>query len=67
MNCNLREPTMAIVHALVLFIAVSVAFNISGGHINPAVTFGALVGSRISIARTISTTGLLSSSSRLFF
>ncbi|KAJ0969968.1 hypothetical protein J5N97_022845 [Dioscorea zingiberensis] len=39
---------VAIAHALALFVAVSVAFNVSGGHVNPAVTFGALVGGRIS-------------------
>lgn len=44
---------VAIAHALALFVAVSVAFNISGGHINPAVTFGALVGGRISFIRAV--------------
>jgi len=44
---------VAIAHALALFVAVSVAFNISGGHVNPAVTFGALVGGRISFIRAI--------------
>jgi len=44
---------VAIAHALALFVAVSVAFNISGGHVNPAVTFGALVGGRISLIRAI--------------
>ncbi|CAL9066574.1 aquaporin TIP3-1-like [Musa acuminata AAA Group] len=40
---------VAIAHALALSVAVSVAFNISGGHVNPAVTLGALVGGRISL------------------
>lgn len=44
---------VAIAHALALFVAVSVAFNISGGHVNPAVTFGALVGGRISVIRAV--------------
>ncbi|XP_008800430.2 aquaporin TIP3-1-like [Phoenix dactylifera] len=44
---------VAIAHALAFFVAVSIAFNTSGGHINPAVTFGALVGGRISVIRAI--------------
>lgn len=34
----------ALAHAFALFEAVSVGANISGGHVNPAVTFGAFVG-----------------------
>lgn len=45
--------TVAVAHALAFFVAVSVAFNISGGHVNPAVTFGALIGGRISLIRAI--------------
>ena len=30
----------AVCHGFALFVAVSVAANISGGHVNPAVTFG---------------------------
>lgn len=44
---------VAIAHALALTVAVSVALNISGGHVNPAVTFGALLGGRISLIRAI--------------
>nr|CAD1819042.1 unnamed protein product [Ananas comosus var. bracteatus] len=40
---------VAIAHALALFVAVAVAINISGGHVNPAVTFGTLIGGRISL------------------
>ncbi|KAK9158646.1 hypothetical protein Scep_005220 [Stephania cephalantha] len=43
----------AIAHAFALFVAVSVAANISGGHVNPAVTFGAFVGGNISLLRGI--------------
>ncbi|GKF11114.1 calcium-transporting ATPase 5, plasma membrane-type protein, partial [Tanacetum coccineum] len=32
---------------------VSVAANISGGHVNPAVTFGAFVGGNISLIRAV--------------
>ncbi|KAK2643165.1 hypothetical protein Ddye_024928 [Dipteronia dyeriana] len=42
----------AIAHAFALFVAVSVGANISGGHVNPAVTFGALIGGHITLARS---------------
>lgn len=40
---------IAICHALALFVAVSVGANISGGHVNPAVTFGLAVGGQITL------------------
>ncbi|KAK4479601.1 hypothetical protein RD792_015122 [Penstemon davidsonii] len=40
---------IAICHAFALFVAVSVGANISGGHVNPAVTFGLAVGGQITI------------------
>lgn len=43
----------ALAHALALFVAVSVGANISGGHVNPAVTFGAFVGGNITLLRAI--------------
>jgi aquaporin TIP len=43
----------AIAHAFALFVAVSVGANISGGHVNPAVTFGAFVGGNITLFRGI--------------
>lgn len=45
---------VAVAHAFALFVGVSVAANISGGHLNPAVTLGLAVGGNISII-----TGLL--------
>ncbi|KAK8957229.1 Aquaporin TIP3-1 [Platanthera zijinensis] len=42
---------LALASALSLAVAVSVSLNISGGHLNPAVTLGALVGGRISVFR----------------
>ncbi|CAK9164343.1 unnamed protein product [Ilex paraguariensis] len=42
---------VALAHALSLFVAVAASMNISGGHVNPAVTFGSLVGGRISVLR----------------
>lgn len=44
---------VALAHAFALFAAVSAAVNVSGGHVNPAVTFGALIGGRISAIRAI--------------
>lgn len=43
----------SLAHAFALFVAVSVGANISGGHVNPAVTFGAFVGGHISLVRSI--------------
>lgn len=43
----------ALAHALALFVAVSVGANISGGHVNPAVTFGAFLGGNITLIRGI--------------
>lgn len=40
---------IALVHALALAIAVSMTMNISGGHINPAVTLGMLATRRIAL------------------
>ncbi|KAK9105849.1 hypothetical protein Scep_022693 [Stephania cephalantha] len=44
---------VALAHALSLAVAVAVGANVSGGHVNPAVTFAALVGGRISLLRSI--------------
>ncbi|CAI9268823.1 unnamed protein product [Lactuca saligna] len=41
----------AIAHAFALFVAVSISANISGGHVNPAVTLGAFVGGNITFLR----------------
>jgi len=41
----------SLAHALALFVAVAVGANISGGHVNPAVTFGAFVGGNITLFR----------------
>ncbi|KAK3028816.1 hypothetical protein RJ639_038643 [Escallonia herrerae] len=43
----------ALAHAFALFVAVSVGANISGGHVNPAVTFGAFLGGNITLLRSI--------------
>ncbi len=38
---------VALAHGLTIAVFVSATMNISGGHLNPAVTFGALVGGKI--------------------
>ncbi|KAL6966082.1 Aquaporin TIP2-1 [Sarracenia purpurea var. burkii] len=40
---------VAISHGFALFVAVSVGANISGGHVNPAVTLGLAVGGQITV------------------
>ncbi|KAM1077741.1 hypothetical protein ACFX19_025490 [Malus domestica] len=40
---------VAIAHGFALFVAVSIGANISGGHVNPAVTFGLALGGQITI------------------
>ncbi|KAK7269016.1 hypothetical protein RIF29_21731 [Crotalaria pallida] len=44
---------IAVAHAFALFAAVSASMHVSGGHVNPAVTFGALLGGRISVVRAV--------------
>lgn len=48
-----EQVSIALAHALSLFAAISASMHVSGGHVNPAVTFGALVGGRISVLRAI--------------
>ena len=43
----------ALAHAFALFVAVAIGANISGGHVNPAVTFGAFLGGHITLSRGI--------------
>ncbi|KAI3750861.1 hypothetical protein L2E82_21733 [Cichorium intybus] len=44
---------VALAHALSLFAAVASSLNVSGGHINPAVTFGTLIAGRVSVVRAL--------------
>ncbi|KAI8014859.1 Aquaporin TIP1-3 [Camellia lanceoleosa] len=43
----------SLAHAFALFVAVSVGANISGGHVNPAVTFGAFIGGHLTLLRSV--------------
>lgn len=43
----------ALSHGLGLFVAVAISANVSGGHVNPAVTFGAFIGGNITLLRAI--------------
>ncbi|KAL9291593.1 Aquaporin TIP2-1 [Arabidopsis thaliana] len=40
---------IAVCHGFALFVAVAIGANISGGHVNPAVTFGLAVGGQITV------------------
>lgn len=44
---------VGLAHGLALFVAVSIAANISGGHVNPAVTFGLTLGGHITVLRGV--------------
>ncbi|CAL4928625.1 unnamed protein product [Urochloa decumbens] len=44
---------VALAHALALAAAVACTLDISGGHVNPAVTLGALLGGRICLVRSL--------------
>lgn len=44
---------LALAHSFSLFAAISSTAHVSGGHVNPAVTFGALLGGRISVIRAL--------------
>nr|QCT85205.1 tonoplast intrinsic protein 2 [Arachis hypogaea] len=44
---------VAVSHAFALFVAVAVGANISGGHVNPAVTFGLALGGQITVLTAI--------------
>ncbi|XP_060171015.1 probable aquaporin TIP3-2 [Lycium barbarum] len=48
-----RLIAIALAHAFSLFAAIASSMNVSGGHVNPAVTFGALVGGRVSVLRAV--------------
>lgn len=43
----------ALAHGIGLFVGVSISANISGGHVNPAVTVGAFLGGYVSFFRGI--------------
>lgn len=44
---------VAVANAFALSVAVYISANISGGHVNPAVTFGMAIGGHISIPMSI--------------
>ncbi|KAH7296712.1 hypothetical protein KP509_26G035700 [Ceratopteris richardii] len=44
---------IAVTHAFALFVTVAIAANISGGHVNPAVTFALALGGHITILKAI--------------
>ena len=48
-----RLVAIALAHGLAITLLVSATFNISGGHINPAVTVSALITGQISLVKSI--------------
>src|SRR6267142_3407087 len=52
LNSNAGLLAVALAHGLTIAVMVSATGAISGGHLNPAVTFGLLVGGKISPGRT---------------
>lgn len=43
----------ALAHGFGLFVAVAAGANLSGGHVNPAVTLGACIGGHLTIVRAV--------------
>ncbi|WVZ55121.1 hypothetical protein U9M48_005824 [Paspalum notatum var. saurae] len=48
-----RLVAVALAHALALAAAVACTLNISGGHVNPAITLGALLGGQVCLVRSL--------------
>lgn len=53
LNSNAGLLAVALAHGLTIAVMVSATGAISGGHLNPAVTFGLLVGGKISLQRSV--------------
>src|SRR6266478_9400381 len=54
LNSNAGLLAVALAHGLTIAVMVSATGGISGGHLNPAVTFGLLVGGKINLKGAIS-------------
>lgn len=52
-NCPGNLLAVALAHGLTIAVMVSATGGISGGHLNPAVTFGLLVGGKISLKDSV--------------
>jgi MIP family channel proteins len=53
LNSNAGLLAVALAHSLTIDVMVSATGGISGGHLNPAVTFGLLVGGKIDLKRSV--------------
>jgi MIP family channel proteins len=53
LNSNAGLLAVALAHGLTIAVMVSATGAISGGHLNPAVTFGLLVGGKIDVKRSV--------------
>lgn len=43
----------AITHGFAIYAAISISLHVSGGHVNPAVTLGLLVGGHITVVKAV--------------
>ncbi|CAN4119931.1 unnamed protein product [Withania somnifera] len=50
---HIDNLAFALTHGFALFAAIAVGLNISGGHTNPAITFGVFIGGYITFVRSI--------------
>jgi MIP family channel proteins len=53
LNSNAGLLAVAIAHGFTIAVMVAATAGISGGHLNPAVTFGLLVGGKINVQRSV--------------
>src|SRR5437016_633155 len=53
LNSNAGLLAVALAHGFTIAVMVSATGAISGGHLNPAVTFGLLLGSKITVQRSV--------------
>src|SRR6185503_231187 len=53
LNSNAGLLAVALAHGLTIAVMVAATAGISGGHLNPAVTFGLLIGGKISVQRSL--------------
>src|SRR5438445_12434445 len=53
LNSNAGLLAVALAHGLTIAVMVSATGAVSGGHLNPAVTFGVLIGSKITARRAV--------------
>src|SRR3954471_6990728 len=53
LNSNAGLLAVALAHGFTIAVMVAATAGISGGHLNPAVTFGLLIGGKINLQRSV--------------